>query len=63
MPISANQYKQINPYLKYEGITVDENNPEVVLYVEFKKKTIKGTIEYVIMKDRKWKNKTNRNGI
>ena len=42
MPISAKSvYKQINPYLKYEGITVDENNPEVVLYVEFKKENDK----------------------
>ena len=41
MPISAKSvYKQINPYLKHEGLVVDEN-PEVILYVEFKKENLK----------------------
>ena len=41
MQISAKSvYKQINPYLKHEGLVVDEN-PEVILYVEFKKENLK----------------------
>jgi len=30
-------YKHINPYLKHESFQVNEENPEVILYLEFKK--------------------------
>ncbi len=30
-------YKHINPYLKHDGYLVNEENPEIILYIEFKK--------------------------
>ena len=42
IPISAKSiYKHINPYLKHEGLIVDEKNAEVILYIEFKKENNK----------------------
>ena len=34
-------YKHINPYLKHDGFSVNEENPEIIIYIEFKRENKK----------------------
>jgi len=43
-------YKHINPYLKHESFQVNEENPEVILYLEFKKENNKLLSKLVVNK-------------
>lgn len=59
IPISSKSiYKHINPYLKHEGLIVNEENYEVLLFIQFKKEDGKNYYRIGISEFSMW-NKSN----